>query len=83
MTIYERAIEHFGVQAQVAKALEELGELISALGRNIDNQNRKNVCEEIADCHIMLTQLRVIYGKDDVDRFVETKLKRLERLISK
>lgn len=53
-------LQHYGIMHQKAKAIEELAELIVALQKDIlegkENHSRA-VLEEIADVHIMLTQL--------------------------
>ena len=69
--LYERAIRTYGAQAQIFKAVEELGELASAVGRyeaaSINGEGErlpgllKNVAEEIADVRITLEQLCMIY----------------------
>lgn len=74
-----RAINHFGVDCQVDKALEEMGELIVELARRKSpRHDREKVAEEIADALIMLEQLRIIYGGERVDWYVQKKLERLD-----
>jgi NTP pyrophosphatase (non-canonical NTP hydrolase) len=76
------AINHFGVQHQKNKAIEELGELIVELSREQDRRtDNERVREEIADVIVMAEQLRIIYGASAVDRWIEKKLSRLEGLI--
>jgi len=78
----EMAINHFGVQHQKNKAIEELGELIVELSREQDRRtDNERVREEIADVIVMAEQLRIIYGASAVDRWIEKKLSRLEGLI--
>jgi len=76
--IMNAAIGRWGAQAQISKALEELGELISAVARQesawqaaLKDQDAaeamkpdllRNIYEEIADAEIMLRQLILIYG---------------------
>ena len=76
------AINHFGVDHQIDKAIEEMGELITALSRRrLDRSRREDIAEEIADVIIMANQLRIIYGGQMVDEIVQQKLDRLERYI--
>ena len=76
------AVDKFGMEKQTWQAIEEMGELISAI--NHYNRNRadlKDVCTEIADVQIMMEQLAIIYGKEDVASERKYKLERLkERL---
>ena len=73
-------INHYGKEAQVDKALEELIELANVLCRwkKGDPVDIGDIRTEIADNHIMLNQLLIIFGiKDsDIDAEVEMKLKR-------
>lgn len=62
--IYRQAVEWFGVEHQIKKAAEELGELIQALMRYSNGEPViGNVCEEIADVEIMLEQIKIILGE--------------------
>ena len=85
--IMERAIETYGVDAQVDVAIEEMSELIKALLKL--RRKGQSECpaifidairEEIADVSIMLSQLEMIYG--DITEFEEYKLERLERRLN-
>lgn len=75
--IAEKAIEFFGKEKQIAKALEELGELIAAISKSYNHENNLNIIDEIADVQIMIRQLRSIYGKSQVDGRIEFKMNRL------
>lgn len=73
------AINHFGVEANIDKALEEMGELTTELSRRrLERFDRNKVAEEIADVLITVEKLRIIYGGAKVDRIVEKKLAALE-----
>ena len=58
-------VEHYGSENQKLKAVEELCELQEALLKEINKRDEIGIVEELADVHIMLAQLMVIY---DVDR---------------
>ena len=78
--ILEGAITHFGSDAQVIKAIEELGELTVELARHRNGQGKvEAIREEMADAFIMLNQLELIFG--DVTEIEIAKLERLERMI--
>lgn len=82
-TTLVHAINHFGVEGQINKAMEEMGELITELSRrNLARFDKDRVAEEVADALIMLEQLRIIFGGDRVDGYVAGKLERLEKTIN-
>jgi NTP pyrophosphatase (non-canonical NTP hydrolase) len=73
-----RAIDHWGVEHQKGKAVEEMGELIVELAREQDvRSDRDRVREELADVIVMCEQLRIIYGYEDVGKWITKKLQRL------
>lgn len=78
-------LNHYGMQHQKAKAIEELAELIVALQKDIlegKEQHSRAVLEEIADVHIMLTQLLDDESdKTTVSLIADKKLKRQMRRI--
>ena len=77
------AINHFGVEGQINKAVEEMGELITELSRrNLSRFDKDRVAEEVADALIMLEQLRIIFGASKVDGYIAGKLERLEKTIN-
>ena len=80
-----RILQHYGILHQKSKAIEELAELIVALQKDIlggKESHSRAVLEEIADVHIMLTQLLDDEGdKTAVSLIVDKKLKRQMRRI--
>ena len=77
------AINHFGVEGQINKAVEEMGKLITELSRrNLARFDKDRVAEEVADALIMLEQLRIIFGGERVDGYIAEKLERLEKTIN-
>ena len=78
-----RAINYHGVENQTKQALQEMGELIVELERRgTDRWDRDHAAEEIADCIIMMEQLRIIYGSDMVDFWIDKKIDRLEERLN-
>ena len=81
----KQILNHYGILHQKSKAIEELAELIVALQKDIlkgKEQHSRAVLEEIADVHIMLTQLLDDEGdKTIVSLIVDKKLKRQMRRI--
>lgn len=80
--ILNAAIDKFGKDSQISKAIEEMGELITDLAR-LQNSHAMNVniISEIADVIIMMEQLKIIFGEDLVETHVEHKLKRLSGML--
>lgn len=78
-----KAIETYGAESQVDKAIEEMSELTKALLKERRyGENRVDVCEEIADVFITLLQMVLIFEeKDEVAKYVDYKIKRLEKRI--
>jgi hypothetical protein len=78
-------LSHYGMLHQKSKATEELAELIVALQKDIlkgKEEHSRAVLEEIADVHIMLTQLLDDESdKTMVSLIVDKKLKRQIRRI--
>ena len=76
-----RAIEHYGAKNQAAQCMGEMGELAAELTRHFfqDRDRRREIAEEIADVLIMLDQIELHLGLEElVAEFLSSKLKRLE-----
>jgi len=83
-SIYRRALNLWGENAQIGMAIEECAELIQAImkrNRHHNGTTDADIIEEIADVEIMLSQLRVIYGDDKVETIKQMKLARLLQLV--
>lgn len=84
ISILRKAISLYGRDAQIWMAIEEMAELDDAIAKHSrDRVTNLDVCEEIADVYIMMIQLSYIFGKEDVDNFIDSKLKRLEERLKK
>lgn len=71
-----KAIDHYGKDNQVKKAVEEMAELTKALCKG----DIENIKEEIADVWIMLYQLQMIfYNGNELPNYTAQKLERLEK----
>ena len=80
MTTLERAIETYGEDMQLTVAVEELSELIKEICKfNRGNDNIDDITEEMADCYIMLEQLKIIFEikNSSIYAMMEQKLERL------
>ena len=72
------AIARFGLKNQTDLAIEEMSELITALSHWHRNRIKGNaVCSEIADVIIMMRQLALYFGQDEVQAEIDRKLARL------
>jgi NTP pyrophosphatase (non-canonical NTP hydrolase) len=85
--IIQAAVKTFGIEAQERMALEEMGELITALcklHRKHNGNDLSAVASEIADVQLMLDQLIYMYNIEDKVQFAKLeKLDRLESLLWK
>lgn len=84
LTVPILAVHHYGAEHQKKKAIEEMGELITAISREQDGRaTTEQVITEIADVQIMMRQLALIYGIDAVAEEIDRKQRRLLRRIDK
>lgn len=82
--LYQQCIDKWGADDQIMMMLEEMAELANVLCKS--HRGRVTVDEittEIADVTIMAEQLRLIFGKDNVDKEIERKLDRLANRLQK
>jgi NTP pyrophosphatase (non-canonical NTP hydrolase) len=78
--IYKRALKQYGSSRQVDKTIEELGELSTALMKfKHGEMDMKGVITELADVLIMVYQMSIVFGFDDVVDEIDYKTKRLEQ----
>ena len=79
--IYTAAIRAYGETAQEQVAMEECAELIQAISHK--HRGRcNNLAEEIADCEIMLEQLKIINNcHERVETIKREKIERLSRRV--
>ena len=86
MTILERAIETYGKDMQLTVAIEEFSELIKEICKNKRGEdNIEAITEEMADCYIMLQQMRIIFGitTSELRSVEQEKMIRLEERLEK
>ena len=88
--LYWSAIKTFGVDLQLAVAIEEMAELTKAIvkiRRVADDYGKtqaalENLLEEIADVDIMIDQLKIMWGPKQVEEYRRKKLERLDRRLN-
>lgn len=82
--VYKKAIETYGINAQLDMVIEEMSELTKEIcKRKRGKDNKEAIAEEIADVFIMIKQLQMMVGIHDseVAAVKHDKLSRLaERL---
>lgn len=82
--VAQRAIAAFGKDAQVAKAVEECGELIAAIAAYANGHvHKKTVRREMAHAHMMIVQLAYIFDYDECTEELERAVKDLEKRVRK
>ncbi|AGM25504.1 nucleoside triphosphate pyrophosphohydrolase family protein [Spiroplasma chrysopicola] len=78
--LLEPIVMHYG-DKQITQTIEELSELIKELCKNIKGANNKEqIKEEMADCYVMLEQLKLLFSFDSED-IKNIMLKKLHRTI--
>ena len=81
-SICERALKAWGTEKQVDMMIEEIGELLSALGKCKRGRTKTGpVVEELADLQIVLWQMIILFGEDHVKKHIDEKIKRTEAKI--
>ena len=82
--VLSKAVDIYGADAQIWMAIEEMAELNNALAKYRRSRvSCEDVCEEIADVLIMMIQLSYIFGVDEVNEIMESKIVRLEKRLAK
>ena len=78
-----RAVQKYGRNHQITKAIEEMAELMNELAKSQDKRTTtEKVIDEIADVKIVLKQLEYIYGQFKVQKRFMEKIDRLEMMIN-
>ena len=78
LSLYKKAIETWGIEAQRNMAFEELGELNTILTRDRRGRaTKEEILTELADVTIMCEQMAVILGFEDYEKELDNKLIRL------
>lgn len=82
--ILEKAIDKWGVDAQLNKLEEELVELLLALKHlhKTGEDGLNNVVDEIADVYILINQTFNIFDRKKIAERIRYKIKRLDKRIA-
>ena len=77
--IYKAALEKWGPEAQTNMAVEETAEFLNALAKLKRGRcSVTDLIDEIADVTIMMEQMALLYGKEEVDIRKSFKINRLK-----
>jgi len=82
--VYINAINAYGTEEQIRMIYEEMCELGVALSkyhRNPGMETVRDVQEEIADVQIMLEQAKEMFGRAEVEWFLQEKTERLRKRV--
>jgi len=83
LTVCNAAIATFGVESQIKKSIEEMGELIVELAHHLEKRdNVREVAEEIADVSIMISQLKIIFDAKMIEEYERMKIERLKERVN-
>jgi len=63
--LYKRAIDAWGVDAQVEMVVEECSELILAIQKSKRGQGIKEIVDELVDVQVMVDQMKIILEQDN------------------
>ena len=82
--VYADALDTYGLNGQLLKALEELTEVQLEIYRILEGRpNVMHLAEEVADATLMLEQVRLMFGiNEEVCEFMDAKVLRLQHLIN-
>ena len=77
----QQILDHFGIETQKMKLIEEMAELTAELVN--PNKDELKIMSEIADVSVVLEQIVDYYGRDAIDNIRQGKIERtLERIKS-
>jgi len=88
-SILKSAVDTFGEESQCQMLVEECSEVIQAVCKyfrkyrpsNKAEKEYENLCEEIADLEIVISQMKYIFNEDKINAYRDKKLARLKQRI--
>lgn len=84
--VLKRAINQFGMDMQLNVAIEEFSELIKEICKHKRGaDNISHIIEEMADCYIMLEQMKIMFelGSTVINDTMNIKIERLKQKLEK
>lgn len=77
-SVLETAIKRYGLQAQKMMAVEECAEFLNSIAKlDRGRATPEDVIDEIADVTIMMRQMALVFGKEEVEQRIKFKVERL------
>lgn len=83
MNKYQQILEYHGYERQLLKLIEESNELGASIARFLGEETRErdDIVSEMADVLVLIRQMAIIFGENEIEKEVEFKLDRvLERI---
>jgi NTP pyrophosphatase (non-canonical NTP hydrolase) len=81
LSLYNRAINSYGIDSQKWMVVEECGELLNALAKlKRGRSTKEEIITELADVHIMVEQMAYFFGWYE---FITEKRRKLQRLLKR
>ena len=81
--VYRQTLEKWGTEAQYDQTIEECAELIAALKHHKRGRIEEDeIIAELADVTLMIGQLSWMLGEDRVEKAIDLKLAKLQKLLN-
>lgn len=83
MNKYQQILEYHGYERQLLKLIEESNELGASIARFLGEETRErdDIVSEMADVLVLIRQMAIIFGENEIEKEVEFKLDReIERI---
>lgn len=83
MNKYQQILEYHGYERQLLKLIEESNELGASIARFLGEETRErdDIVSEMADVFVLIRQMAIIFGENEIEKEVKFKLDReLERI---
>lgn len=79
--VCRKAVETFGEQYQMVKAINDLTRLIQVLTMSLNKVDDESVEDEVAGVYIALEQLRIMLDTKKIDEAIKLRIKELEKYV--
>lgn len=79
----KKIVDHYGVEHQLDILVEEMGELLQAIGKLKRYNARDNFIEELSDVSIMLMQMFESLSETEKEKFIKTMIFKVNRQLNR
>lgn len=79
----KKIVDHYGVEHQLDILVEEMGELLQAIGKLKRYNARDNFIEELSDVSIMLVQMFESLSETEKEKFIKTMIFKVNRQLNR